>query len=138
MPILVNHDADVIILDQDVYVAKFLETVDENCGKILQRYPATANIINVKETETLDGKSALTYRSYVMSILFVAIRTRPDVLLAIGVLSSNLNSPTKASWIALDHLIGYLRAHQSFKIDNLSLERGATLLSESGSNVYRC
>ena len=116
MSILVNRDSDEIILDQDAYVMKFLETVDENCGKILQQYPATADIINVNETETLDGKSALTYRSYVMSILFVAIRTRPDVLLAIGVLSSNLNSPTKASWIALDHLIGYLRAHQSFKI----------------------
>ncbi len=51
-----------------------------------------------------------------MSFLFVAIRTRPDVLLAIGVLSSNLNSPSKASWVALDHLIDYLRAHQSLKL----------------------
>ncbi len=49
-------------------------------------------------------------------ISFVAIRTRPDVLLVIGVLSSNLNSPSKASCVALDHLIGYLRAHQSLKL----------------------
>ncbi len=47
MSIIVNRDADEIILDQDAYVMKFLETVDEDCGKILQQYPASADIINV-------------------------------------------------------------------------------------------
>ncbi len=55
MSILVNRDSDKIILDQDAYVMKFLETVDENCGKILQQYSASADIINVNESETLDG-----------------------------------------------------------------------------------
>ncbi len=48
MSILVDLDAGVIILDQDAYVMKFLETVDENCGETLQQYPASADIIKCR------------------------------------------------------------------------------------------
>ncbi len=61
MSILVDLDAGEILLDQDAYVMKFLETVDENCGKILQQYPASADIIKVNESEALDGKMAIYF-----------------------------------------------------------------------------
>ncbi len=40
---------------------KFLETVDENCGKILQQYPASADIIKVDDSEALDWKMAFSF-----------------------------------------------------------------------------
>jgi hypothetical protein len=114
--ILIDYDLQTIVMDQDAYIIKFLEGIDGEFGKKLQQYPSSPDIINDNESESLDAKKASTYRSYVMSILFAAIRTRPDLLFAVGVLSTNLKSPTIASWSALDYLIGYMRANPSLRL----------------------
>ena len=51
-----------------------------------------------------------------MTIMYLALRTRPDVLFAIGFLSSFMAKPTEGAWTSLLNVIGYLRANPSMEI----------------------
>jgi len=118
--ILVDFKNDRLIMDQDEYVRKFLESIDDDCGSKLQQYPTPAtfekDINGSNEMELASLEIASKYRSYLMSIMLVALRTRPDVLFATSVLSSKASRPTINDWNLLVYLIGYLRAFPTLQI----------------------
>ena len=116
LPIQIFEDR--IVMDQDAYIQKLLEGLEESCGKELQQYPMAANSVLNDDNElvALNGQDVVSYRSILMSIMFVATRTRADVLFAVSNLATKMSSPTVSDKIALDKLIGYIRAHPSVKI----------------------
>ena len=105
-----NHDYTILIMDQHAYLQKFLEEAKENIDLVATTYPIDeVTTINLSEQSLpLIGSECHNYRSYLMTIYYMALRTRPDILLACAMLSTKASSPTVADWKNLIKLVCYL------------------------------
>jgi hypothetical protein len=61
--------------------------------------------------DIIDSKD---FKSQLMKIAFVAIRTRPDLRFVVNYLATKSSSPTKHDQRCLDHLYAYLNATQEY------------------------
>jgi hypothetical protein len=120
LSINIDYINNIITIDQNNYITKILESFGDNYGKSFNQYPTSATfdkeICDFNESELLKKDQVHTYKSFIMSIMFVAIRTRPDLLFAINVLSTKMSQPSVNDMEALDYLIGYIRAHPSLHL----------------------
>jgi hypothetical protein len=73
--------------------------------------PAAANLFAItEESPKLDAKQEAYYRTYVAKCLYIAKRNRPDILLAIGFLTTRALFCTLEDLEKLHRVLGYLRA----------------------------
>ena len=56
----------------------------------------------------------MQYQSAVGSLLYLSTRTRPDIAFAVGNVALFCSNPTKDHWIALKHVMRYLRGTCQF------------------------
>ena len=71
--------------------------------------PATAEMFNIDDNATvLNGDAKGAFHTGVAKLLYLAKRTRPDILTAISFLAGRVNSPTEEDWEKLDRVYGYL------------------------------
>jgi hypothetical protein len=109
-----------LFMDQNSYIEKFLELVASEYEISPQIYPSIDELLYKDELDNnksyVDADKSLKYRSYLMTIMYVALRTRPDVLFAIGFLSSWMAKPPMEAWNSLFKVIGYLKANPSMQI----------------------
>ena len=91
------------------------------------KLPCANNLFHKNENSTLlTNQDKELFHSKVASILFIAKRTRPDVLLTVSVLATRVNAPTEDDNRKLDKLLRYLNYTKHFY---LTLE---------GSNINSC
>ncbi|GFS47460.1 retrovirus-related Pol polyprotein from transposon RE2 [Trichonephila clavipes] len=57
------------------------------------------------------------YRNLIGSLSFIAIRTRPDIMYAVNVLSQFQANPGIKHWNCLLRLLGYLKYTQEYKLE---------------------
>jgi len=73
--------------------------------------PCTEDLFKRPEAELNAEPIDMTeYLSKLMKLMFLATRTRPDILLTLSVLSSKARAPNKADMERLDRVVGYLSA----------------------------
>ena len=112
-----------IRLDQKEYIEKLLS--DNNIHGY-SKYPASQNLFEEKEdAQPLSVKDAEIFQSQVMALLYVALRTRPDILCAILYLSTRVSKSTENDKGKLLKVFQYLRYTKSlgrvFNPDNLNV-----------------
>ncbi|GFV49269.1 retrovirus-related Pol polyprotein from transposon TNT 1-94 [Trichonephila clavipes] len=73
------------------------------------------------------------YRNLIGSLSFIAIRTRPDIMYAVNVLSQFQANPGIKHWDCLLRLLGYLKYTQEYKLE-LSKVKSLKLRCYSDSN----
>ncbi|CAN0349389.1 unnamed protein product, partial [Ectocarpus fasciculatus] len=71
--------------------------------------PATKNLLLIDPESPPIDKSA--YLSDVMKLMFLATRTRPDILMPVTVLATRSNAPTESDRRKLEHVVKYLRLY---------------------------
>jgi hypothetical protein len=120
MSINIQSDGS-IHLDQDNYIKKCLEEFEKE-QDILKpsSYPANLDLFEVDEEDEerseLSAVMSHAYLSWLMTLMFAAIRTRPDILLSVTFLAVKVKSPTVKDWANLKRVFGYLKKHPSYHL----------------------
>ena len=104
---LINVDANGIAISMESYIDKILN----DCGCKISNpasSPATGNLYVVGAGELLSDKEKFNFHSTVAQCLYLAHRTRPDVLLTTNFLATRVSSPTTVDKDKLIRLLRYL------------------------------
>jgi hypothetical protein len=106
MNIKIRYDEGYIAVDQDAYVNKLLLEY-EISPSMISNYPANDRFFQQSETlaEPIESKR---YLSLLMSLMYRAIRTRPDILKEVTFLSTHVSHPTIDDWNKLQKILHYL------------------------------
>jgi hypothetical protein len=70
-----------------------------------KKYPSNLTLFKSAEEDPVDVTEFL---SLLMKLMYLAKRTRPDILLACSFLANHSHSPMKIHWLQLIHLLEYL------------------------------
>ena len=99
-----------MIIQQHAYLQKFLEDAQENINLVETCYPIDGSTaLKLSEPSLpLSSEEGHRYRSYLMTIYYMALRTRPDILLACAMLSTKASCPSVMDWENLSKLVCYL------------------------------
>ena len=83
--------------------------------------PATDGLFEVKNSILLITVNKEWFHSYVMKLLYLAKRVRPDILTAVAFLTSRVLAPTQADQLKLDRVLRYLNGTRDLNI-NLGIQ----------------
>ena len=89
---------------------KYMEDMlkDYNISK-KKAYPAGLTLLKQAEDRPIDVTQFL---SLLMKLMYLAKRTRPDILLACSFLSTHCQAPMREHWLQLIHILEYLNGTQ--------------------------
>ena len=86
------------------------EILAEAAGLKVYTTPATENLFQTRDTATLlDEKGKKHFHSIVAKLLYLAKRTRPDVLLPVSFLTTRVQRPDEDDDKKLQRVLGYLK-----------------------------
>ena len=95
-----------ITVDQSGYVQKILEQYLPNKLRKAPTSPATSSLLEEAECEECDKKY---YLSLLMSLMFLARFTRPDILMPVTYLATKCSNPNKKDLTQLNRVLHYLQ-----------------------------
>ncbi|XP_021315208.1 uncharacterized protein LOC110434806 [Sorghum bicolor] len=102
----VKQGRDGITLSQNAYAMKILESAGmmkcNPCGTPME---ARLKLSKKCEDEVIEPTA---YRSVIGSLRYL-VNTRPDIAFAVGVVSRFMEAPTKDHWVAVKHILRYLK-----------------------------
>jgi hypothetical protein len=96
--------------------------------------PATSSILKVSSSQAVDQK---VYLSRVMKLMYLATKSRPDILCSVSFLASRSAAPTEHDMSGVDRVYSYLRGAKDFR---LKISCGDMVLSASvdaSFNIHR-
>jgi hypothetical protein len=103
-------DDGVIYVSQPAYVESLLE--DSTSAAAVT--PATSNILKVAaDSPPVDQK---LYLSKVMKLMYLATKTRPDILCSVSFLASRSAKPTKFDMLNVERVYSYLRGTKDLRL----------------------
>ena len=70
--------------------------------------PALPNLFEIIDSPPLDGGEKAKFHSIVAKLLYLAKRTRPDILTTIAFLATRVKSPTENDWKRINRVLKYL------------------------------
>jgi hypothetical protein len=94
-------------ITQEKFVADLLEEIPEATGVAVT--PALANLFTVADSTLLNASDKEVFHSVVAKVLYLAKRTRPDLLLLCSYLTTRVQCPTESDNNKLFRGIRYLR-----------------------------
>ena len=98
--------ANTVVISMDGYVNDIIKSYDVQ--KRAQS-PATADLFDVNDdSKPLSKSDKETFHSRVAKLLYLAKRSRPDILLAISFLTTRVQSPNVKDMEKLDRVLAYL------------------------------
>ena len=100
-----------ITLEQPSYIDSLVENVPD--GDI-PGAPATKDLLRQHDLGELVDKSK--FLSQVMSLMYLATKTRPDILFTVSTLASRCGEPRQSDMDQLDRVLRYLRGTRGFKV----------------------
>ena len=122
-------EGDTIKLNQYGYIAKIMEKFNVTGGA---NYPSNEHLFKSKisnnQFEELNEVDIPEYHSCVMSLMFLAIRTRSDIVKEVTYLSTKVKNPAEQDVDKLRKILNYLK---NTKEDCLSITK-----SEDKINIY--
>ncbi|GFV19633.1 retrovirus-related Pol polyprotein from transposon TNT 1-94 [Trichonephila clavipes] len=102
---LLQKNFDLIIMGK---TKKLLGIEFEEIGQVLSK---------LDSPKTSEEILTVPYRNLIGSLSFIAIRTRPDIMYAVNVLSQFQANPGIKHWNCLLRLLGYLKYTQEYKLE---------------------
>jgi hypothetical protein len=107
--------AGKVKVTQDGFIQDFLNDMD---GVIdgTKTYPATKDLFKIGESELLDISKKEFFHSTVARLLYLAKRTRPDLLLSISYLAKRVQQPNQDDLGKLERVVKYLRGTEKMGI----------------------
>jgi hypothetical protein len=103
-------DDGVIYVSQPAYVESLLEESTSAAAVT----PATSNILKAAaDSPPVDQK---LYLSKVMKLMYLATKTRPDILCSVSFLASRSAKPTKFDMLNLEQVYSYLRGTKDLRL----------------------
>ena len=108
-------NAGKVKVTQDGFIQDFLKDMD---GVIdgTKTYPATKDLFKIGESEILDISKKEFFHSTVARLLYLAKRTRPDLLLSISYLAKRVQQPNQDDLGKLERVVKYLRGTEKMGI----------------------
>jgi len=115
--IINNKETGLTTVDQEFYIQSMLKKYNVMVNGKDKPVDSPSDEDLFKETNSsTTGVNQNLYRSIVMSLLYVAKRTRPDILLGVTYLSRKCMKATTGDWKKLQRILLYLAWHPSLKI----------------------
>jgi len=106
-------------------LTNFFEEEGVNNQVFMDKVVGSVKESNENNYITKEGVNQKEYMSRVMTLLYLAKRTRPDILKEITFLSTKNHSPNECDWRKLDRVFEYLNYTKdrvlSLKVDNLEV-----------------
>ena len=111
-----------MLLSMDALIKDVLDGVDASAKS---KSPANPNAFKVSESTLLSKDDKEYFHSTVAKIQYLALHTRPDLLLAVSALTRRVQAPTEHDRSKLDRILHYLNSHQHMPmmIDNKKITR---------------
>ena len=104
---------NVLTISQKSYLQEVLERFGmQDCRPVAT--PVEAEKKFVRGTEEDEKCNVSTYQSAIGSLNYAAIATRPDLSLAVGMLSQFMQSPTQDQWTAVKRILRYVKGTLDF------------------------
>jgi hypothetical protein len=105
---LIQKEGTVITVGQPAYVDTIVSQHDVSESPTT---PATKSFLETPADVPADMK---LYASLVMKLMYIALRTRPDILFAVTYLASKAKRPTSSDLQRALRVVGYLRGTRDF------------------------
>jgi hypothetical protein len=105
MRITINHSSPIIKVDQSELIKKILNEFGNN-KLIKSKYPSDIHLFEDSDCDQYINKS--NYLSLVMSLMYLATKTRPDILKEVAWLATKSSRPTIDHLKKLYKVINYL------------------------------
>ena len=107
----------VLALSQALYIDKILARFSmENSKKGTLSFRHGVHLSKEQSPKTLEQKermSRIPFASAVGSLMYVMLCTRPDIYYAVGIVSRYQSDPGEEHWIAVNHILKYLRENKT-------------------------
>jgi len=109
----IEHKTNSIELKQSKYIAEILERFNMTDCKPADSPMDSGFIISNYDSPQTDTEkealAALPYRELVGSLLWISRCTRPDITLAVGILSRYVSNPSQRHFTGLKNILRYLK-----------------------------
>ena len=107
-------------IDMTDYVKSMIEEFPEELkGKVAT--PANDHLLKVDKGKVLGPMKAEVFHATVAKALFLTMRARPDIRLAVAFLCTRVKEPTTYDWFKLVRMMDYLKKTET---DSLSIKMG--------------
>ena len=98
------------------YIKEILEEFPESLTGTAQQPWSESLFKTKKESKQLSTSKKSLYHTYVMKLMFLAKRGRPDILPGISYLSTRVSDPNKHDWNKLKKLLNFLKKTKNEKL----------------------
>jgi hypothetical protein len=108
-----SEDQSTVDISQLVYIQEILK-----CHNVTKKAnsPARRDLLDDPQGEFAELVDSKNFKSQLMKIAYVGIRTRPDLRFVVNFLATKSSSPTKHDQRCLDHMYAYLNATQEYTL----------------------
>jgi hypothetical protein len=102
-------------ITMDGFIEDLLSTCEDIKG--IASTPAGSGLFELNEkSPTLERRRAKEFHSQVAKLLYLAKRSRPDLLTAVAFLTTRVQNPTEEDWSKLERAIRYIRGTKALGI----------------------
>jgi hypothetical protein len=96
--------------------------------------PIYGTSVKLSKRSKAPAVDATEYRSVVGSLRYL-IKTRPDLVYSIGIVSRYMEAPTMEHWASVKHILRYIKGTTNFSVIYLKERRNVKILDYSDSNM---
>jgi Reverse transcriptase (RNA-dependent DNA polymerase) len=108
----IERESSTVKLTQTLYIKSVLDRFGMLECKPTQTPMTDPVSLMMKQPRTEDGASqmkAVPYREAIGSVPYLAVRTRPDIAVAVSILSKHVQEPRPAHWEGMKRILRYLQ-----------------------------
>jgi hypothetical protein len=77
------------------------------------------------------------YKSRVAKVMYLATKTRPDLLFTVSTLASRASEPYEADMISLNHLYDYINSNQTIPLNFKCLDMNLSASVDASHDIHR-
>ncbi|CAI7847885.1 unnamed protein product [Closterium sp. NIES-53] len=110
-----------ICTQQKLHQEKFIKELGEKYGienerKVATPLPAEFKLVKAAEDEGVEAEEQQPFQSFVGSLLYAAVHTRPDISFSVGQLARVVQNPSEEQVDAAERVVKYLNSHPSIGV----------------------
>jgi hypothetical protein len=130
---ITKDPSGVVLVDQPGYIEELVSDIWE---EKVHSSPSHKDILS----RSLVGNKLIDpsdYRSRVAKVMYLATKTRPDLLFTVSTLASRSSDPHEADVKSLNHLYEYLNSHRDVKLQFKCSNMELTASVDASHDIHR-
>jgi len=112
----IKQCSDGFWIGQSSYCKKFLNDFNMSECKPVNTPLENNKLPKSNDTDCLNANMKHTYNSCIGGLLYLSVRTRPDICYAVNYLSQFNSAPSEQHWTAVKRVLRYLKGTMNFGI----------------------